>query len=177
MSDLCILEVVDRDNNPVPDGQVGEKVLVTNLFNKVQPFIRYEMSDVTGYAASSCDCDLPFPTILPVEGRTDDVFYINGLDGDYEAIHPMLFLGPIVELDEVRIYQLVQTGRNEITFRYVPTDATQNSESHIRDVLEDGLKSASLLGRISLKLERRDDIVRNGRSGKFKQIISLMPPV
>ncbi len=95
MDDMCILEVVDRHNNPVPAGQVGEKVLVTNLFNYVQPFIRYEISDVTGYATEACDCGWPFPTLLPVEGRTDDIFYIERPDGGYEAIHPTLFMGPL----------------------------------------------------------------------------------
>lgn len=39
MSDLCFLDVVDRQGRPVPDGQTENKVLVTNLCNYVQPFI------------------------------------------------------------------------------------------------------------------------------------------
>src|SRR5262249_29929768 len=45
-ADWVIMEVVDRDNRPVPPGQPGEKVLLTNLYNRVQPFIRYEVGDV-----------------------------------------------------------------------------------------------------------------------------------
>ena len=43
--DLVITEVVDADNRPVPPGQYGAKVLVTVLFSRTLPLIRYEMSD------------------------------------------------------------------------------------------------------------------------------------
>ena len=41
-ADWAILEVVNRHNEPVAAGEPGEKVLLTNLYNTVQPFIRYE---------------------------------------------------------------------------------------------------------------------------------------
>ena len=43
--DLVITEVVDADNQPVPPGEYGAKVLVTVLFSRTLPLIRYEMSD------------------------------------------------------------------------------------------------------------------------------------
>ena len=43
--DLVITEVVDEMNRPVPAGRVGAKLLVTVLFSRTQPLIRYEMSD------------------------------------------------------------------------------------------------------------------------------------
>ena len=38
------VEVVDENNQPVSDGQEG-KILVTALYNKAMPFIRYELGD------------------------------------------------------------------------------------------------------------------------------------
>jgi len=172
MTDLCIFEVVDRHYNPVPDGQTGEKVLLTNLFNYVQPFIRYEVSDVTGFSLDPCSCDMPFPTLLPVEGRTDDIFYVDRPGGGYEAVHPYLFLGPIVELDEVREYQLVQTGRNEVTFSYVPESAGEDIGEKVRHVLQGGIDNANLNGRVKLMIERIDSIPRDPKSGKYRQIVS-----
>lgn len=172
MNDLCIFEVVDRHHNPVPDGQMGEKVLVTNLFNYTQPFIRYEVSDVTGYSTEPCDCDWPFPVLLPVEGRTDDIYYIDRPGGGYEPVHPYLFLGPIVELDEVREYQLAQTGRNEVTFRFVPIASATEAESTIKKVLLKGMEAAHLADRVTLKLEKVGKIARHPKSGKFRQIVS-----
>ena len=175
-SDLCILEIVDRHYQPVPDGQVGEKVLVTNLYNFVQPFIRYEVTDVTGYSTDPCPCGRPFPTLLRVEGRTDDIFYIDRSGGGYEAVHPYLFLGPIVELIEVREYQLVQTDRNEVTFYYVPVDPAANLEGRIRQVLEHGMECAGLRGRIAFKLVQVEKVAHDPKSGKYRQIISRIGP-
>jgi phenylacetate-coenzyme A ligase PaaK-like adenylate-forming protein len=176
MDDLCIVEIVDRQNRPVPAGQTGDKILVTNLFNRVQPFIRYEIGDVTGYSTKPCDCGWPFPTLLPVEGRTDDVFYIDRPGGGYDAVHPYLFLGPIVELTEVREYQLAQVARNEIVFSYVPVDPEIEIEPKVWAVLSEGLELAGLQGRISLRVQCVDGIQRDGRSGKFRQIISRVGP-
>ena len=81
MSDLCILVIVDRDNNPVAPGQYGEKILLTNLLNYTQPIIRYEIEDVSGYANQSCRCGLSFPTLLPIQGRTTDFMYFRKPQG------------------------------------------------------------------------------------------------
>jgi phenylacetate-coenzyme A ligase PaaK-like adenylate-forming protein len=175
MSDLCILEVVDRHNKPVPDGQTGEKILLTNLFNTVQPFIRYEISDVTGYSIEHCDCGWPFPTLLPVEGRSDDIFYIDRKGGGYEMVHPYFFLGPIFELDHVREYQLVQTDRNEFTFSYASNHADKDLDSCIKAVLEAGLVAAGFsLDRFDLLVKQVNKIPRDPTSGKFRQIVSLI---
>jgi phenylacetate-coenzyme A ligase PaaK-like adenylate-forming protein len=61
-SNMSIIEVVDRDGNPVPDGQYGDKVLLTNLFNYTQPLIRYEIDDITGYGMHNCECGNHLPT-------------------------------------------------------------------------------------------------------------------
>jgi phenylacetate-CoA ligase len=44
-TDLCIVELVDSANQPVPPGVPSAKVLVTNLYNLTQPLIRYELAD------------------------------------------------------------------------------------------------------------------------------------
>ena len=40
--DMIVFEAVDEQNRPVPDGVPGAKVIMTNLFNRVLPLIRYE---------------------------------------------------------------------------------------------------------------------------------------
>jgi phenylacetate-coenzyme A ligase PaaK-like adenylate-forming protein len=44
-ADWVILEPVDAAYQPVAVGQPSQKVLLTNLANRVQPIIRYEMGD------------------------------------------------------------------------------------------------------------------------------------
>jgi hypothetical protein len=44
-SDMCIAELADEGNQPVPDGTPSAKVLLTGLYNHTQPLIRYELTD------------------------------------------------------------------------------------------------------------------------------------
>ena len=60
--DLVITELVDADNQPVPDGEYGAKTLVTVLFSRTQPLIRYELSDRVAAAPGQPD-DLPFAVL------------------------------------------------------------------------------------------------------------------
>ena len=67
--DLVIAEVVDEKNRPMPPGVVGAEVLVTVLFRRTQPLIRYEMSDRVARLARACECGRPFALMSAVEGR------------------------------------------------------------------------------------------------------------
>src|SRR2546430_15579661 len=71
-ADWAVLEVVDGQGNPVPPGQAGDKVFVTNLYNTVQPFLRYEIQDVVTLSPEPCPCGSPLPLVRKVEGRTDE---------------------------------------------------------------------------------------------------------
>jgi phenylacetate-CoA ligase len=68
-NETVMVEVVDENNLPVPDGVVG-RVLVTSLYNKSMPFIRYELGDrmvLTGKTKHG------YKIIDRVEGRTNDI--------------------------------------------------------------------------------------------------------
>ena len=70
--DLVITEIVDADNRPVPPGEYGAKVLVTVLFSRTLPLIRYEMSDSLQVAdRHECPCGRPYTLITP-ESRDEN---------------------------------------------------------------------------------------------------------
>jgi phenylacetate-coenzyme A ligase PaaK-like adenylate-forming protein len=71
-ADWNIVEPVDDAFRPVPSGELSHTVLVTNLANRVQPLIRYNLGDRVQLDAGPCACGSPFPT-LRVEGRSGDV--------------------------------------------------------------------------------------------------------
>lgn len=71
--DLVITEVVDDKNRPVPVGAIGAKVLVTVLFTRTEPLIRYEMSDRVRVSSETCTCGRAFGLIDCVEGRGEEV--------------------------------------------------------------------------------------------------------
>ena len=91
VEDLLILEVVDRDNRPVPPGTYGDKLLVTVLFNRTQPLIRYEMSDSVRLAAAPCPCGRPYVLIDGIQGRAEEMLRFAGERGGEVVVNPHVF--------------------------------------------------------------------------------------
>jgi phenylacetate-CoA ligase len=90
--DLVITEVVDENNRPVPPGIYGHKVLVTVLFSRTMPLIRYEMSDSVGPASSPhCLCGRPFALIDGIQGRIEDVLRFPATSGEQVSVQPIVF--------------------------------------------------------------------------------------
>jgi phenylacetate-CoA ligase len=107
--DLAVVEVVDGDGHPVPDGVVGDQILVTSLDNRVQPTIRLAVSDRVAIDPEPCPCGLPLRRIRGVEGRDDDVIHLPASNGQTVAVHPMHW-APVAKAREVREFQVVQEG-------------------------------------------------------------------
>jgi len=105
--DLWIAEIVDQQNQPVPDGLPGHKVLITNLFNFTQPLIRYEISDMLTISTEPCPCRLPFRLIVGIEGRNDDIVYLRSPQGQDVPVHPLLFQNVIEALHDIKEYRVL----------------------------------------------------------------------
>jgi phenylacetate-CoA ligase len=105
--DLWIAEIVDEQNQPVPDGSPGHKVLLTNLFNFTQPLIRYEVSDMLTISPEPCPCGRPFRLIARIEGRSDDIVYLRSPQGPDVPVHPLHFHSVIGALQEIKEYRVV----------------------------------------------------------------------
>jgi phenylacetate-coenzyme A ligase PaaK-like adenylate-forming protein len=176
MSDLCIIENVDHRYNPLPKGEYGEKLLLTNLFNFVQPIIRYEIEDVTGIETQDCECGITLPTLLPVRGRSAEFFYFRKSQGQYERFHPYNLLVPLRYVNGLRQYQIVQTARNELTFYYVPQEKAFDMENQMRHKLSEVLTQSGLHGLVNLNFKLVHSIPRDDKTGKFKWAKSLGDP-
>jgi phenylacetate-CoA ligase len=89
--DLVIVEVVDAQNRPVPPGVYGKKILLTVLFSRTQPLIRYEVSDrVSLSSGTHCPCGRPFGLLAGIEGRTREVLHFPARAGGEVAMHPLV---------------------------------------------------------------------------------------
>jgi phenylacetate-CoA ligase len=102
--DMCIVENVDGDGDPVPPGEVGARLLVTNLFNRTQPLIRFEVTDLVAVEPEPCPCGRSLMRLRSLEGRAEDVLRLGGV-----TVHPLEFA--LVTADpDVREFQVVQQG-------------------------------------------------------------------
>ncbi len=89
--DLAIIELVDRDNRPVPAGEYGEKLLVTVLGNRSQPLIRYELDDSLRLSPEPCPCGRPFRLIDDIQGRVHEILTFPDAAGGSVDVHPIVF--------------------------------------------------------------------------------------
>lgn len=88
--DFVIAEPVDDDHQLVPAGTTGSRLLVTPLFTRTLPLIRYELTDAVRLATRACPCGLPFALLEAVEGRTEDTLQMAGSAGPVR-VHPVVF--------------------------------------------------------------------------------------
>ena len=87
-ADWVLLEPVDRNYRPTPLGEASHTVLLSNLSNRVQPIIRYDLGDSITVKPDPCPCGNPLPAIR-VEGRRDDVVSMLAPDGKLVRLLPM----------------------------------------------------------------------------------------
>lgn len=89
--DLVIAEPVDGQYRPVRPGIVGDRLLVTVLFSRTQPLIRYELTDRVAFSGESVTDLGPFARIESIEGREEEILNLPGRAGGHVRIHPNLF--------------------------------------------------------------------------------------
>ncbi len=103
--DLVILEVVDANNKPVGPGEQGAKALLTVLYNKTQPLIRYEVGDAMTLLSEPCSCGCAHRRIANMVGRSTSFFVY----GDGTAVHWLGMLAIMLTTEWVAEYQVQQT--------------------------------------------------------------------
>jgi phenylacetate-CoA ligase len=123
--DTAMVEVVDDDYRPVPDGQTGTRWLLTNLYNRAQPLIRYEVTDMLCRSAVPCPCGRPFGLVEAIGGRAEDVLRLPRGDGPGVVIvSPMVISLAIESFTAVREY-VSEHDESGIHLRLVVPDPTE----------------------------------------------------
>ena len=169
--DLGIVEVVDEDNRPVTDGSLGHKILFTSLFSFTQPVIRYEISDMMVLASEPCPCGLPFRRILAINGRNDDVLYLQGRAGRQVAVHPVHFWNVLESFASIRQYQVIHEP-DGICLRLMFEEGNGDIACSVRKQLAQKLYTLGVTYpsiRVELVTTLED---RSRNMGKWKNIVS-----
>ena len=169
-TDWYIVEAVDAEGNPVPNGQRSDTVLVTNLANHVQPLIRYELGDSVVIAAEPCSCGSPLPTVTP-EGRTDEILKLPRAQGGNVAILPMAIATVVEETPGVLRYQILQTAPTALTIRLDPVSDADIEQvwPRVRRRLNEFLRTqGAATVSVELAPERPQP---NPRNGKLRHVL------
>jgi phenylacetate-coenzyme A ligase PaaK-like adenylate-forming protein len=159
---------VDADYRPVPAGVASHTTLLTNLANRAQPLIRYDLGDSITWAGTRCRCGSEFPA-LRVEGRCDEVLRIV-TRGDHGAASRTVKLLPLIvttvleEQGGVHDFQLVQEGA-ALSLRLGGDDAARAPQAlaALRQWLE-------TQGSHDVPLRHAGAPCRSARSGKLQRV-------
>lgn len=169
--DWLIIEPVDKNNQPVPDGVQADKVLVTNLYNFTQPFIRYEVTDRVVMHHEPCKCGNPSPW-LTLEGRTDDVVCFSQ-GGKNIKLAPLAIYAVLKEVHELRRFQLIAYTNDRVELRLISKDDI-TKQAAFEAATEALRKHFALHGVENITYVLSDEEPKqNEGSGKFKHIIMM----
>lgn len=118
MTPNILLEIVGDDDQPVPDGQMGQ-VIVTNLNARSMPLIRYRIGDLAIKLSGEdrpSNAKLPFPCLKKVIGRDTDI--VRTPTGKYLVVHS--FTGIFEFIPEIKQFCVIQDSIQGIRIQYIP---------------------------------------------------------
>ena len=169
--DQFISEVIDPDTlEPLPMGEQGELV-ITTLTKEAFPMLRYRTRDITWLNDEPCECGRTSMRMHKVQGRTDDMMVIRGVN-----VFPSQIESVIMAMEEIEpFYEIIVTTENHldrIEVRVEFSDAT---------LLDDYAKLEELRARIRhniksiLNIDAKISLVTPGTlprfEGKAKRVI------
>lgn len=122
--DYIYIEILDPETlKPVPDGEWGE-ICITTLVKEGAPLIRFRTHDLSRIIPGECPCGSKFPRLDVIQGRTDDMMKIKGVNVFPRQIEEVLGMFPELSSEyQIRISHLA--GRDTMRI-YVETDGTHD---------------------------------------------------
>lgn len=165
-ADWVVVEPVNADYSPTPPGEQSHTVLITNLANRTQPILRYDLGDSVLQRPDPCPCGNPLPAIRP-KGRTADVLTFPSLGGEPIKVPLLAFSADVPGVEQ---FQIVQSQRTTLQVRLrVAADADRERvweavRGEIARVL-----AANALDHVTV--ERTDEPPQQTAGGKYREII------
>lgn len=151
-------------------GSSSHSSLLTNLVNRVQPIIRYDLGDRVRMDGIPCSCGSGLPTV-EVQGRQDDALVMAGRDGGSVTLLPMALTTVLEEEADVFDFQLRQKDERTLILRLSCTGAEAGRVlDRCRRALS-ALAQSQAMAPIELLGELGKPPGR-GRSGKVQRIVA-----
>lgn len=165
MADATIVEILDPQGQPAPEGETGE-IVVTDLYSREVPFLRYATGDVGALTSRRCSCGRPLPLLEKIEGRTTD--FIVAPDGT--ILHALSVIYILRELEGIQQFRIRQ---KEVDRFHVQLVRNQNYQTENESRIRDGLRQR-LRAPVEVTFEYLSSLPAE-RSGKFRHVISEVP--
>lgn len=162
-SETLFVEILDEKNQPVPYGIEG-KIVITSLYNKAHPFIRYEIGDVGILDEKST---LKKPILKKLIGRTSDIAILPSGKKSPGLTFYYVTKSIIEDNGNVKEFIIRQTKLDTFEIDYVSSIALTSKqileiEKAIANYLEPGLHFTY----------NRKEVLERTKRGKLKQFQS-----
>ena len=164
-SETLFVEILDDNNKAVPNGTSG-RIVITSLFNKAHPFIRYDIGDIGILDEKST---LQKPILKKLIGRTNDVAILPSGKKSPGLTFYYVTKSIIEDDGNVKEFVIKQTKIDTFEIKYVSETELnlaqiEKIEKAIALYLEPNLKFSFL---------RKKSLERSNR-GKLKQFKSMI---
>ena len=156
------VEVVDGNNQPLQDGEIG-RLLVTDLFNKAHPMIRYEIGDLGSLETLENGTRI----LKELQGRTSDIARLPS--GKVVPGLTFYYVTKTVIKEDLDILEFIVIQKKPSLFeiQYVSrAEINEHLKSSIHKAMDEYLESG-----LKVKFTRLSVLDRSKR-GKLKQFMS-----
>jgi putative adenylate-forming enzyme len=172
-SEWVILEGVEADGTPTPRGVLSHTVLLTNLANRIQPVIRYDLGDRMVTLAQACGCGDPRPAIR-IEGRSDKVLELKTRSRRTVCLAPLAISTVVEEAAGAHRFQVAQVAPDRLVVRF---DAQAGAHEALWKSIHGALctyLAAQSLGNVRVELDAAPPRL-DPRSGKLHAVVVERP--
>lgn len=164
-SDDLYVEILDENDNILPYGEQG-RIVITSLYNKAHPFIRYDLGDIGTLSKKST---FTKPILESLAGRTNDT--LNLPSGKTAAGFTMYYVTKTIieDASKIKEFMLEQFKIDTFKVSYVAEEELSEIQKEtIKKALDDYLEPG-----LHVSFERKESLER-AKSGKVKQFISYV---
>lgn len=164
-SETLFVEVLDEDNNVLPNGEEG-RIVITSLYNKAHPFIRYDIGDVGILDEKSTSKK---PVLKKLIGRTNDIAVLPSGKKSPGLTFYYVTKSIIEDDGNVKEFVVKQTKIDTFDIEYVSElELTEVQIQQIEKAISMYLESD-----LTFSFTRKEKLERS-KSGKLKQFVSLV---
>ena len=164
-SETLYVEILDEDNNVLPHGKEG-RIVITSLYNKAHPFIRYDIGDIGVLEEKST---FKKPILKKLIGRTNDIAILPSGKKSPGLTFYYVTKSIIEDDGNVKEFIIKQTKIDTFEIEYVSQfELTKNQIEKIEKAITTYLEND-----LNFKFIRKEKLQRS-KSGKLKQFVSLI---
>ncbi|TDD24746.1 phenylacetate--CoA ligase family protein [Nonomuraea diastatica] len=167
--DWVIFEPVDADYQPTPAGELSHTVLLSTLYRREQPILRYDLGDSILRRPDPCPCGSPLMAVR-VQGRASSVLTFPNQRGQESTIVPLALATAVERTAGVELFQVVQTAPDALRVRLRTADGAD--PRRVRESVRTDLANVLVdhdLGNVTIDCGDEPPVQAAG--GKYPQVV------